>query len=188
MLGGTDDAVLLGRIARRDEEAFQLAYKRHARAVMNVAVQVSSDVEAATEITQGTFLKLWQNAPKLDPRLGRLRAWLVTVARHAALDAVRRQRRCGRSEEFTEATGSTAAEDTAEQAISRLRSQNIRHMLLSLSSEQRSVIQLAYFGGLTQEEIARALSLPLGTVKSRLRLGMQHLRRLAGGSADDAAL
>lgn len=171
------DEALLRRIVVRDETAFHLAYRRHAAAVMAIAYRVLRDRDAAAEITQQTFLRLWDRASTLDAREGRLRPWLLLVARNAAIDVGRRKR-----------LGSAALErrapradepDIADTVVERTQARATRDLLAILSDEQRAIVELAYFGGLTQMEIAATLNLPLGTIKSRLRLALKHLRRHA---------
>lgn len=171
-----DDAALLERIAQRRTDAFEELYRRHAQAVSSIANHVCRDTHTAEEITQSTFLSLWTRAQALVGRPDGIRSWLVTVARNAALDRLRRQAvrppvatgdvRDAASHEF----------DPSVWALEGERRRDIRSALAALSEEQRVVIELAFFAGLTQTEIAGVLNEPLGTVKSRVRLAMRHLR------------
>ncbi len=170
------DETLLRRVAQRDETAFHLIYRRHATAVMAVAYRILGDRETAAETTQITFLRLWHRASTLEPREGRLRPWLLSVARNAAIDHERHRRRGIAA--FGALFTSLPEADPAETVIARARARETDDLLATLSPEQRAVVELAYFGELTQTEIAATLGVPLGTVKSRLRLGLGHLRTL----------
>lgn len=170
----TDEA-LLCRIAARDETAFHLIYRRHASAVMAVAHRILGDRETAADTTQHTFLRLWKHADSIEPREGRLRPWLLSVARNAAIDYGRRKRRgfIALARGFLQPA---IEPDPAEAVIARANAREASGLLATLSAEQRTVVELAYFGELTQTEIAAVLEIPLGTVKSRLRLALGHLR------------
>lgn len=169
------DEALLRRVAARDETAFHLVYRRHAPAVMAVAYRMLGDRDAAAETTQQVFLRFWDRAQTIDPRDGRLRPWLLLVARNAAIDRGRRKRLeiAALARGFTQAT---PERDIAQTVIERVTAREARDLLTILGDEQRAVVELAYFGELTQSEIATMLGLPLGTIKSRLRLALGHLR------------
>lgn len=169
------DEALLRRLAQRDETAFHVIYRRHARAVMAVSYRSLGDREVAAEVTQQTFLRLWDRAASLDEREGRLRPWLLLVARNAAIDLGRRRRLHTAAFERSLAFAS-GEPDIAEAVVDRLQGQGARDLLGALGDDQRRIVELAYFGELTQMEIATMLGLPLGTVKSRLRLALHHLR------------
>lgn len=169
------DEALVRRIADRDETAFRLVYRRHAPAVMAVCFRSLGDREAAAEVTQQTFLRLWERATSLDVRAGRLRPWLLLVARNASIDIGRRRRLS--TVAFERLTQSVRNEpDIAGEIVDRMHMRDTHDLLHALGSDQRRIVELAYFGQLTQTEIASILELPLGTVKSRLRLALKHLR------------
>jgi RNA polymerase sigma-70 factor (ECF subfamily) len=135
----------------------------------------------AEEVTQDVFLKLWRQPERWNPALGQFSSWLLTISRNAAIDRLRREDRqaplhWGDSNETENAGGGTSAY-AAEQA-NWLDGQLLRKLLLKLPAEQRQLIELAFFGGYTHSELAELLQLPLGTVKTRLRMGMQKLRLL----------
>jgi len=178
------DEALLRRIARRDETAFRIAYQRHAAAVMGIVYRQLGDRELAADLTQQTFIRLWERADSLDVRDGRLRPWLLSVARNAALDVGRRKAVAsafaGRLFAAQRIEGDIA-DDIAERAQARA----TRDLLATLAVEQRLIIELAYFGGLSQTEIAITLDIPLGTVKSRLRLALHHLRQRVGDTRSE---
>lgn len=165
----TDEALLRG-VSSRDAASFASLYNRHAKAVMSVAFRLVGDREIAADLTQATFLKLWERPSAVSAGEGMLRPWLLRVARNAAVDTLRRRR-----------LRAIGPEDriVAEAVVTRARAVATRDLLASLESPQRRVIELTYFGELTQTQIASVLGVPLGTVKSRLRLGLGKLRALA---------
>ncbi|GAC1400323.1 MAG: sigma-70 family RNA polymerase sigma factor [Vulcanimicrobiaceae bacterium] len=169
------DEALLRRIARRDQTAFRIAYQRHASAVMAIVQRQLGDRDRAADLTQQTFVRLWEHAESVHVRDGRLRPWLLAVARNAALDVGRRKTVASAFAGRLFAAQHVEA-DIAEDIADRAQARATRDLLTTLGAEQRTIVELAYFGGLTQSEIAATLRIPLGTVKSRLRLALQHLR------------
>lgn len=168
----TDDAdVLMTRVRKRDADAFEALYDLYHRLVYGVAARMLDEGTAADDVTQTVFLKVW-NSPELY-RGGNFAAWLVRVTRNRALDALR-----GRSQrahaELPEALPET--ESIEETAFARLDAQRVRQALAALPPEQREPIELGFFGGVTHVEIARRLQTPLGTIKTRIRSGLQRLR------------
>ncbi len=171
-----DDATLFRRIADGDASAFASVYDRYATFVHSVALRILADPEEAHDVLQQVFLTLHEKAHRYDPALGAPPAWLGTLARNRALDRVRalktRQQCLDRLCEEAGADSRTAPEPG-------LLSDEISHLRAAVSelpAEQRSALELAYFGGLTQQEIADKLSEPLGTVKARIRRGLLKLR------------
>jgi RNA polymerase sigma-70 factor (ECF subfamily) len=174
------DTELLERVARRrSTDAFEELYRRHASAITAIARRFSRDSQAADEATQSTFLQLWQCAGDLDVE-SRLRAWLATVVRNKAFDQQRRKRLelVAIGEQHDRAANVPTPE---EHAIARERTNNIKAAMDALPDDQRKMIELAYFGGLSQSEISELTGLALGTVKSRTRLAMQRLRTMITG-------
>jgi RNA polymerase sigma-70 factor (ECF subfamily) len=174
----SDEALMLLVDSRRTD-AFEELYRRHAAAVASFVARICSDRQVADEVTQTAFLTLWNNANRFRPEAGRLRAWLLTIARNAAIDRARIKRVEVVPFDGIRATASREG-GPAEQVENFERDRVVRQALAQLSDDQRTVIELAFFGGLTQTEIARVIDEPLGTVKSRVRLGMQKLRRILG--------
>ena len=180
------DEALLRLVGARHAAAFDELYRRHAPAVAAVAARVVSDRADADEATQRAFMVLWNRAASIDAHGDSLRPWLVTVGRNAAVDRVRRVRAGVRTEAIHEripATGAGPEETVMQRDVRR----DIDHALESLDPEQRVVVELAYFGGLSQTEISAETGVPLGTVKSRVRLAMRHLRRVLDPSAGELA-
>jgi len=165
---------LLHRIARQDEAALALLYAQFSTPVYSLALQILRDPGLAQEVTQDTFMKVWQHPRAWDSAKGQFSSWLLTTARYTAIDRLRREiRRTGRDSALDE---TAAAEDVDEAPHRDL--QQLHVLLSELPSEQRQVVELAYFQGLKHSELAERLAIPLGTVKTRLRLGLQKLKRM----------
>lgn len=176
-----EDGQLLQAVARGDQDALLTLHQRYVNLVYSMAWRVLQDVGLAEEVTQDIFLKLWSKGQQYDADRGRFSSWLLSVTRFAAIDRLRREGRQPRQAEIT-----TGDQDEAA-ALERLlptdhaaweQGQHLRLLLAQLPPEQRQIIELAYFGGLTHSELAQQLGLPLGTVKGRLRLGLEKLRSL----------
>jgi RNA polymerase sigma-70 factor (ECF subfamily) len=176
-----DDSVLLQRIAAGDSDALLALHQRYANLVYSMAWRVLQDVGRAEEVTQDVFMKLWQRGQRYDAARGRFSSWLLSVTRFAAIDRLRQE---GRRPQAAELPGD---EPDDQASLERLlttdhasweRGQHLRLLLAQLPAEQRQAVELAYFGGLTHSELAEQLGLPLGTVKGRLRLGLERLRSL----------
>lgn len=174
------DAALMARVAARDVAAFTALYDRHAHVAYALAAHLLGRAEAE-EIVQAVFLRVWHKAGQFDPARGPFGAWFLAITRHQALDELRKRgqrRRLIVAEEIDGLLGLVPdhAADVAEQVWVRARGAAALAALETLPAEQRRVLVLAYFGGLSQATIARELGLPLGTVKKRLRLGLGKLR------------
>lgn len=182
-----DDRDLVHRMARGDEQALGTLFDRWATLVNSVAMRILADADEAEEIVEDTFWQAWRQADRYEGERGTVAAWLGTIARSRALDRLRARRR-SREEpwaqplvdhpqaESSEPPAHTS--DPARDAEHADRRERIARALASLSPEQRETILLAYFGGLSQSEIAERCGLPLGTVKTRTRLAMEKLRGL----------
>jgi RNA polymerase sigma-70 factor, ECF subfamily len=179
------DEELMPLIADRDPEAFAVYYDRHGGAAYSLAYRIVGDRNAAEDVTQEAFISIWRSGARFDRTRGSVRAWTLGIVRNRAIDALRRS--AGRAPKLTfddEAVleQEPAPESTEEEALRRRESDELRGVLRELPDDQSKVIQLAYFGGFTHSEIARMLGMPLGTVKGRMRLGMEKIRtRMAEG-------
>lgn len=173
------DGTLLQRTAAGDNDALLALHKRHANLVYSMAWRVLQDVGLAEEVTQDVFLKLWQKSQRYDSGRGQFSSWLLSVTRFAAIDRLRREGRCPL---LSEPPAGAPDDQTAFDQLLPTdhaaweRGQHLRLLLAQLPAEQREIIELAFFGGLTHSELAAQLGLPLGTVKGRLRLGLEKLR------------
>src|SRR5205823_4110408 len=174
---GGADGDLLVRVAAGDAAAFELLYDRHSRAAYGLAYRILGEAGAAEDVVQEAFLTVWRQAATYGPERGTARAWLLAIVHHRAIDHVRRR---GYREARQQALDAVAdvpdSVDTWEQARQSVEGQHVRQALEQLPPEQRRSITLAYFGGYTHDEIARLLGVPLGTVKGRLRIGLQKMR------------
>jgi len=176
---------LVARVADQDEGALGQLYDRYQRAIYSLCLRVVHDAPAAEEVTQEVFVRLWRSAASFEPGRGRFSTWLLRIAHNLALNEVRRRqsRPVVAPDADWELEGArlvdTQQENDPELALwLSERAQVIRQALEQLPTPQRQAIELAFFGGLSQAEIASALGDPLGTVKSRIRVGMQRLRAL----------
>lgn len=179
------DEALVERMSAGEVEALEVLYDRYARPVFSFAVRIVGDALVAEEVLQEAFLRAWQQAGRFELAKGSFASWLLSITHNLAIDEVRRRQRRPQRADLVdiadvlrgEADASADVEEAAEAAELRER---IRHAMGTLPPAQQRVIELAYFGGLTQREIAALLNEPLGTVKTRMRLAMQKLRDLLG--------
>ena len=180
--GQLSDEVLAARVAQGDSKAFEILYDRHAPMVLAITLQITGERAIAEDIMQATFWRLWQSADTYQVERRPFTAWLFRIARNLAIDVYRR-----RSIRPIAITDEIDAEslvdrmpdpdmDVPEQAQANLMAQQARTALKTLPSEQRQVIELAYFSGMTRQEIAKATGQPVGTIHTRARLGLQKLR------------
>jgi RNA polymerase sigma-70 factor (ECF subfamily) len=181
MLMALTEIELLQQIAQQDQQALLTLYQQYGNLVYGLSLRVLRQPAMAEEITQDIFLKLWRQPDRWNPSLGQFSSWLLTITRNAAIDRLRREgRQAPASWEQTDESSdlfSDASSFVANQA-NWVNGQILRRLLQSLPSEQRQLIELAFYEGYTHSELAELLHLPLGTVKTRLRMGMQKLRLL----------
>ncbi len=180
------DDLLMERLAEGDSRALEQLYDRYHVLVYSVALRVVRDEMLAEDIVQEVFLRLWRRPQAFDPARGRLLSWLMSVTRNRAIDEVRRVSRRVRVEDrrpdAADALQSTDRLDAPELAATiNSERREVRDALATLPPPQRQVLELAYFEGLTQTEIAERTGAPLGTVKTRTRLAMDRLRQRLGG-------
>ena len=174
------DGDLLQRIGDGDRPAFEILYKRYARAVLGLALRRLGDRGRAEEAVQETFASIWRSASSYKPERGPGAPWLYAVARHAIVDRFR-----ARSEPPAEAPEEASTEPgPAERAESSFVSWRVHRALEELPQNERTVIELAYWGGMSQSEVAEFLNVPLGTVKTRTRSGLGRLAGLLEGELE----
>lgn len=173
-------ASLLAAIAGRDQASFARFYDLTSRATFAVVLRILRDYGLAEEVMHDVYLQIWNQAGAYSAERGTPFAWLMTIARSRAIDRIRSARHRQReSETLGNVFGFAASiEDPEEASLFAEKRRLIRQALRSLSPEQRQVIEIAYFNGLTQTEISERLGIPLGTVKTRLRAGLMRLRNL----------
>lgn len=181
------DEELMPLVGRKDPEAFEVLYDRHGGAAYSLAYRIVGDRAAAEEVTQEAFISVWRSGARFDAARGSVRSWLLSVVRNRAIDFLRS--RAGKAPKLTFDDDSVleqrpAEERTEEEALQRETAAELRGAIGKLPGEQSKVIELAYFGGFSHSEIARILGLPMGTVKGRMRLGLEKIRgELAEGLA-----
>lgn len=180
------DEQLLAQIARQNAEALEILYDRHAQVVYSLLLRILRNQTSAEEVLQDVFWQVWISADSYRGS-GSAAAWIYRIARNKALNQLRRLKRSTESGEVEyldalantrEAASVSAGSDIEQTAERNWHAQQVRSALQSLPEEQRICVELAYFDGLSQSQIAELLRLPLGTVKTRLRLGMEKLERL----------
>jgi RNA polymerase sigma-70 factor (ECF subfamily) len=173
------DEELMPLIGEKDPEAFAVFYDRHGGVAFSLAYRIVGDRAAAEDVTQEAFISVWRSGARYDPARGSVRSWMLGIVRNRAIDFLRS--RAGRApkldfDDDTVLEQRPAPERTEEEALRRETSSELRGAMGELPGEQSKVIELAYFGGFSHTEIAEMLGLPLGTVKGRMRLGLEKIR------------
>jgi RNA polymerase sigma-70 factor (ECF subfamily) len=182
----TDDAdrAVLARVSDGELDALQDLYDRYRTMAYSIALRITSDASLAEDVVQDAFLGAWRNAARYVEGRGSVKTWLLSIVHHRAVDAVRRRRP---TTELPEAEAPAPATltlpDIWQEVAGNLDREEIAAALATLSDVQREAIELAYYGGLTQVEIADRTGAPLGTVKSRIRLGLLAMRSALTGEA-----
>ncbi|HYR58845.1 MAG TPA: sigma-70 family RNA polymerase sigma factor [Chthoniobacteraceae bacterium] len=173
---------LLRRTGRGDRNSFEQIYERFSGVLFSTAYRVLNNQEAAEDVVQDVFVQIWEKAPLYDPARGKPLTWAVTLTRNKAIDRLRSVQRRHRLHEDVEKQAATFEQFDDRSSLDAVngveRAQMVRQAIGKLSREQRESIELAFFSGLTQTEIAERLAEPLGTVKARIRRGMMRLREV----------
>ena len=181
------DEELMPWIARKDPEAFEVFYDRHGGAGYSLAYRILGDRTAAEDCIQEAFISIWRSGARFDAARGSVRSWLLRIVRNRAIDFLRSRAAKAPKLDLDDTSAleqRPAEERTEEEALRRETAAELRGALGKLPGEQSKVIELAYFGGFSHSEIARILGLPMGTVKGRMRLGLEKIRgELAEGLA-----
>ena len=172
------DSELMARLTLRDQRALVELYRRHGRRLYPLIRRIVTNEGLAEEILQDVFVRLWTRAALYRAEEGQLLAWLITMARNLALDALRKDNRWRGQLEFEESLHDASPADRVGADVDTTLS--VRHALGTLPEDQRRAVELAYFSGMTHAELAVHLNQPLGTVKSRLRLALDKLRGALG--------
>jgi len=177
----SDEALLLA-IADGAVWAMESLYQRYSRILYSLAYRMVADHQVAEDLLQDAFLAVWRRATSYSPQTGAVRNWLISILHHRTIDHLRRSRRHSTFQEAPleeiELDGSIASPDVWDEAWQSVKSSQVRAALMKIPTEQRLVIELAYFQGWTHTEIAEGTHIPLGTVKARMRLGLIHLKRI----------
>ena len=161
------------KICQRDQSALASLYERFGNAVYGLTLHILQDQTSAEEVAQDVFLKVWERADQWDSKRGKLSTWILAMTRNAAIDRLRKE---NRTVDFTsvpldKVVNLLAVEDWQQ-------GQQLRILLQQIPPEQAQIVQLSFFGGLSHTDMADMLDIPLGTIKTRLRLGLQKLRDL----------
>ncbi len=185
------DEDLMTLVEGRDPDAFAVLYDRHGGAAYSLAHRIVGDRSVAEDVAQEAFLSVWRSGARFDAARGSVRSWTLGIVRNRAIDALRRASGSAPKLDFDD-DGVLEAQESGEltdsEAIRRETAGKVRSALGALPEEQSKVIGLAYFGGFTHSEIAAMLSMPLGTVKGRMRLGLEKVRAtLAEGMGAEGA-
>lgn len=170
------DLDLLGRIQARDTAALATLYDTYGSLLYAVVLRIVGSPPDAEDVMQDAWMQIWKQASKYDARRGAVGAWLLTVARSRALDRYRSLAARSRAEGAADPTSNSTPPDPAANAVQSQLTDRLRAALATLTPEQQRVLELAYFRGLSQSEIATQLGTPLGTVKSWTRQGLQRMR------------
>jgi RNA polymerase sigma-70 factor, ECF subfamily len=173
------DEELMPLIGEKDPNAFEVFYDRHGGVAYSLAYRIVGERGAAEDVTQEAFISIWRSGARYDAARGSVRTWMLGIVRNRAIDFLRSK--AGRAPKLDFDDDSIlehrpAAEQTESEALQRETAQELRGALGELPGEQAKVIQLAYFGGFSHSEIAGMLGVPLGTVKGRMRLGLEKIR------------
>jgi RNA polymerase sigma-70 factor (ECF subfamily) len=175
------DEELLALVIRRQERALGQLYDRYGRLVYTIALRITGDRQTAEEVVQDVFQNVWQAAGSFQSGIGQFSSWLFGITRHRAIDATRSKRERARSREQNLDDLPRASDTDIERTVDQsLLHDAVRKALEELPNNQRQALELAYYGEFTRAEIAEKLGEPIGTIKTRLRLGLTKLRDLLG--------
>ena len=186
------DEDLMTLVERQRAPAFEILYDRHSGVAYSLAHRIVGDPAIAEDVTQEAFLSLWRSGARYDAARGSVRSWTLGIVRNRAIDALRRSAGSAPKlnlDDDAAIEAQASSELTDAEAIRRETARGVRGALRQLPDEQSEVIGLAYFGGFTHAEIAEMLAMPLGTVKGRMRLGLEKIRaQLAEGMIADTSI
>ncbi|MGV2622658.1 UNVERIFIED_CONTAM: sigma-70 family RNA polymerase sigma factor [Halobacillus marinus] len=171
------DSLLYHQMLEGDKEALEAIYDRYEKLLYSFVIKLSGDPTLAEEVLQEVFLKLWTKKARYEESKGKFSSWIVTITRYTAIDIIRKTNKEHVSLEEETDVPDRGTETTEDLVEWKERGDRVRAAVSLLSEEQRNMVQLFYFKGLTQREIAEKTGLPLGTVKGRVRLALKHLKR-----------
>ncbi len=182
-LAHLSDEAVVALTARSDEVALAELYDRYGRAAYGLALRVIRDEALAEDAVQEAFLAIWRGASRFIPERAKASTWIMTLVHRRAVDLVRREER-RRADPLPEAEPESGGPSAAESVWLHLERERVQEALSKLPDQQREAIELAYYGGFTQSELAERLGEPLGTIKSRMFTGLARLRELLESSVD----
>jgi RNA polymerase sigma factor (sigma-70 family) len=178
-LAHLSDEALVALAARSEQSALAELYDRFGRPAYGLALRILRDEGLAEDAVQDAFLALWRTAARFVPERGKASTWILTLVHRRAVDIVRREER-RRADGLEQAPELESRNAVDEEAWLRLQRERVQDALRKLPDQQREAIELAYYGGFTQSELAERLGQPLGTIKSRMFMGLARLRELLG--------
>lgn len=176
------DEELLQRLQRREMRALEILYDRHGRLAYGLAYRIVDDSTAAEDVVQEAFLNIWRQAPSYDPRRGAVRTWLLSIVHHRSIDWLRSRASRRKDVQLDLVERTLAVPDTWQAVAVNVERETIQRALEALPSDQKRTVELAYFSGYSQPEIATMMGVPLSTVKGRMRMAMQKLRGMLEGT------
>jgi RNA polymerase sigma-70 factor, ECF subfamily len=180
-----EDVALLARIVDRDERAVEALYARYSGPLYSLAYQVTGAERFAQDVVQEVFVALWRDAHRFDPAKGAVAPWLFSLARHKAIDLVRREANIRKRTADVDLEFEEATDDVDHEAWMRIRRERVRDAITDLTPAQREALELAFFQGLTHVEVSERLGIPLGTAKTRIRSALLRLRDVLGDSVSE---
>ena len=173
------DEQLIAQVSRGDTAAYEILYDRYGSVVMGLALKITGDQALAEDVVQETFWRVWSKSDLFQTERGAFTSWFFGIARNLSIDTLRRQRTQGKPADEADQIIERAVDPSpsvSETAWLRVRHQQMRAAIETLPADQRNVIEMAYFRGMTRQEIAQATGEPLGTIHTRARLALQKLR------------
>jgi RNA polymerase sigma-70 factor (ECF subfamily) len=176
------DEELMASIQQRDVRALEAFYDRHRILAYSLALRALGNPTDAEDVVQEAFLNAWRSAGTYRPERSTPRSWILSIVHHRAIDKLRGRQSRVRSVALEEGMDTPDDADVWREVSERLTGQDVQRALQQLPEEQRETIQLAYFKGYTQSQIAELMEVPLGTVKGRMRIGLHKLKSLLEGS------
>jgi RNA polymerase sigma-70 factor (ECF subfamily) len=180
-----EDVDLLARVVARDERAVEALYARYSGPLYSLAYQVTGAERFAQDVVQEVFVALWRDASRFDPSRGAVAPWLFSLARHKAIDLVRREQNIRKRTAEVDLEFHEADDDVDREAWLRIRKERVLAAIEELTPVQREALELAFFGGLTHVEVSDQLGIPLGTAKTRIRSALLRLRDILGDSVSE---
>ena len=181
-----EETALLARIVARDERAVEELYQRYSGPLYSLAWQVTRSERFSQDVVQEVFIAIWKDAGRFDPSRGSVGPWLFSLARHKAIDLVRREQTVRKRTADVDLEFEHSPDDVDQEAWLGIRRDRVRAAIQELSAPQREALELAFFGGLTHVEVADQLGIPLGTAKTRIRSALLRLRDILGSSVSES--
>jgi RNA polymerase sigma-70 factor, ECF subfamily len=180
------DEEVMHLVKRGDPRAFEVLYDRHSGAAFSLAYRIVGHAGGAEDATQEAFISIWRSRQRYQPERGSVRTWVLGIVHNRAIDGLRRNTLHDRRRASMEGVEErrAAPERTEVEAARREDARTVQRAMEQLPDDQRRTIELAYFGGFSHSEIAEILQMPIGTVKGRVRLGLEKLRRQLGGQEE----